>query len=111
MKATARAVDPRTGRLYRVVGPARGFTPPPKALRRAKLDNLAIVPASLLPHKDAWQALANTLPDGTTLIVLPRERTPARRALERISDDLSSRGSRVATVEQDACRLHGGTAP
>jgi hypothetical protein len=106
-----RAVDPRTGRLYRVVGPARSFRSPPKALRRAKLDNLAIVPASLLPHKDEWQALANTLPDGTTLIVLPREQTPARRALERMSGDLSSRGSRVATVEQDGHRLREVTLP
>jgi hypothetical protein len=106
-----RAVDPRTGRLYRVVGPARPFRSPPKALRRARLDNLAIVPASLLPHKAEWQALANTLPEGTTLIVLPRHRSAARAALERISGDLSSKGSRVETVEQDGHRLREGAAP
>ena len=106
-----RAIDPRTGRLYRVVGPDRSFRSPPNVLRRAKLDNLAIVPASLLPHKAEWQALANTLPEGTTLIVLPREQSPARAALERVSGDLSSRGSRVATVEQDDRQLHGRAAP
>lgn len=46
-----RAVDPRTGRLYRVVGPARHFHSPPKALQRARLDNLAIVPASCSPRR------------------------------------------------------------
>jgi hypothetical protein len=70
-----RAVDPKTGRLYRILGPAkaapRSFGAPPPALRKAHLDNLAIVPASLLPGKAEWQALANALPAGSTLIVLP----------------------------------------
>ena len=100
-----RVVDPLTGRLYRVVGSARRFRPPPKALRGARLDNLAIVPASLLPHKAEWQALANNLPSGSTLIVLPRTPGAAREALERVSSDLSAHGSRVTTVEQDGRRL------
>jgi hypothetical protein len=80
-------------------------------LRKARRDNLIIVPASLLPHKAQWQALANTLPEGTTLIVLPCQESAAREALKRISGDLSSQGSRVATVEQDDRQLHAGTAP
>jgi hypothetical protein len=102
-----RAVDPRTGRLYRVVGPAQHFESPPKALQRARLDNLAIVPASLLTEKAEWQALANTLPAGSTLIILPSKPSAARAALEQVSRSLLAHGSRVTTVEQNAGRLRG----
>ena len=69
---------------------------PPAALRRAKLDNLALVPGSLLPFKEAWQKLANELPEGTTLIILPakeasRER-PLRRSLPRCRRGVSRPG-------------------
>jgi hypothetical protein len=74
---------------------------PPTALQRARLDNLAIVPASLLPEKAEWQALANTLPVGSTLIVLPSKPSAARSALEQVSRNLSAHGSRVTTIEQD----------
>src|SRR5947209_4304738 len=92
-----RPVDPKTGRLYRILGPAptsarsstrlaapRSFSAPPPALHKAHLDNLAIVPASLLPDKSEWQALANALPAGSTLIVLPIKPGAARAALERV---------------------------
>lgn len=56
------------------------FTPPPRALRRAKLDNLALLPASLLPFKAEYQAIANQQAPGTTLVVLPAgTRCPAER--------------------------------
>ena len=55
-----RAVDPRTGRLYRIIRPA-WLAPPPAAVRRATLDNLALVLDSLLPFKKEWQALANQI--------------------------------------------------
>ena len=45
------------------------ITDPPRALRKAKLDNIALVPASLLPFKDTYQFFANTLPQGTILCV------------------------------------------
>ena len=46
---------------------------PPRSLRRSAvpLDNVALVPASLLPFKSVWQAIANHLPHGDMLIVLP----------------------------------------
>ncbi len=34
----------------------------PSPLRRAKLDNLALVTGNLLPYKAVWQAVANCLP-------------------------------------------------
>ena len=121
MKATVRAVDPKTGRLYRVLGPAtsstrssrssrgapQSFSPPPLPIRSARLDNLAIVPASLLPDKAEWQALANALPAGSTLIVLPDKPGAARAALERVSQGLAAHGSRVTTIEQDERQFRG----
>jgi hypothetical protein len=35
---------------------------PPKAVRKARLDNVALVPASLLPRKGKYQRIANNLP-------------------------------------------------
>jgi hypothetical protein len=35
------------------------------------LDNVILVPASLLPYKEHWQHVANALPRGDILIVLP----------------------------------------
>jgi len=41
---------------------------PPRAIRKAKLDNIALVPASLLFHKDKYQTIANNLPGQGVLI-------------------------------------------
>jgi hypothetical protein len=42
---------------------------PPHALQHARLDNIALVPASLLPLKGTYQPLANQLPTGSVLCV------------------------------------------
>ncbi len=42
---------------------------PPDALKRARLDNIALVPASLLPLKGTYQEVANRLPTGSVLCV------------------------------------------
>jgi hypothetical protein len=58
------------------------FTKSPRAVRHAKLDNLALVPASLLLYKDPYQQLANDLPTGNILIILPeKENLPIARSL------------------------------
>jgi hypothetical protein len=90
-----RARDPRTGRLYRMLEPIGA---PPPALRRAKLDNIAIIPGSALPFRDHWQSVANSLPPGQVLVVLPESHSPARRALERLADRLRARGTLVTLV-------------
>ena len=48
--------------------PARPSPP----LRRAKLNNVALVPANLLPYKSQWQAIANGLADDGVLMILPK---------------------------------------
>jgi hypothetical protein len=84
-----RRTDPRTGRLYRVV------SSPPPALRKAKLDNLALLPASLLPFKAEYQAIANQQAPGTILVVLPATDSLPRRTLERVAMDMQAKGQRV----------------
>src|SRR5881227_721524 len=42
---------------------------PPHALQKARLDNIALVPATLLPLKGTYQPLANRLPTGSVLCV------------------------------------------
>jgi hypothetical protein len=42
---------------------------PPHALQHARLDNIALVPASLLPLKGTYQPIANRLPTGSVLCV------------------------------------------
>jgi hypothetical protein len=71
---------------------------PPAAVRRAKLDNVTLVPASLLPYKEVWQTIANDLPDGTILICIPTTNQSQRLILERVVSNLQHRGHRVATV-------------
>lgn len=70
----------------------------PGAIRNAKLDNLVMVPASLLPKKADYQKLANRLPRGQVLIVLPSSEGAPRKALQSTAAQLRSRGHQVATV-------------
>lgn len=90
-----RTVDPRTGRLFRMVRPSKRFHAPPKALRTARLDNLALLPASLLPFKATYQAIANQQQPGTVLVVLPLGDSLPRRALQRVATHLRAHGQRV----------------
>ena len=69
--------------------------PSPRALKRAKFDNLALVPASLLPFKVTWQRMANELPTGSTLIILPASTSPRTEALERIKSSFEAMGRSV----------------
>ncbi len=93
-----RAVDPTTGRLYRIIGKPARLSAPPVPLRRATLDNLALVPGSLLPFKKEWQKLANQLPEGSTLVILPTSSTPQRKALEGTVSQLRGKGRPVRVV-------------
>jgi hypothetical protein len=72
---------------------------PPRTLRRpgVRLDDVALVPASLLPFKNEWQAVANGMPHGSVLLC---STTSARqqKILERVSTHLKSKGCRVTTL-------------
>jgi hypothetical protein len=76
------------------------FSRPPRTLRKAKLDNLVLVPANLLPFKAHYQQLANQQPPGTTVVVLPEETHPQRQALETVVTTLQAKGRAVQTIKQ-----------
>jgi hypothetical protein len=93
--------------------PARRLTAiPPQALQRpdVKLDNLAIVPASLLPNKVSYQKYANTLPRGQVLLIVPRNAGPAKQAaLAKVAASLLQHGHGVRTLPQE--RFRAATPP
>ena len=80
------------------------FARTPSTLRHANLDNLAIVPGSLLPFKAEWQQVANSLPIGSILICLPAADTPQRKALETVAALLKAHGHQVTTLPADRFR-------
>ncbi len=83
-----------------VVRPPTRVSPAPRPLRRRKttLGNIVLVPASLLPFKAQWQAIANALPRGEVLVITPPMATPQRHATERVAAQLRARGWRVTAV-------------
>lgn len=70
---------------------------PPRALRNAQLDNIAIVPASLLPQKARYQALANQLPAGDILVIMPQS-TASQRVLHTVAALFRHNGHHVHTL-------------
>jgi hypothetical protein len=77
------------------------FRRPPAALRKAQLDNIALVPANLLPFKKQWQRIANRLPEGSTLIILPASTSPQRKTFETVAKNLRQNGKRVITLHAE----------
>jgi hypothetical protein len=79
------------------------FRRPPRALRRpgVQLDNIAIVPASLIPAKAHYQALANALPYGAVLIVLPSPASREYQMLTKVKALFEAKGHRVTTITTD----------
>ena len=77
-----------------------GRSAPPGSLRRRAVppDRLALVPASLLPWKAQWQAIANGLPAGAALAVVPVGGFRLRQILRRLVPALRARGRRVTAV-------------
>ena len=73
----------------------------PGRRRTPRLDNLALVPASLLPQKAVYQRLANQLPAGAVLVVLPTEDSPERRTLQEAAARLRAKGHAIATMSVD----------
>ncbi len=78
----------------------RTLLPPPKALRQrhVRFDNIALVPGSLLPDLAAYQALANQLPQGEVLVVLPAAEGPGVRLLETAARSFRARGRHVRLI-------------
>ena len=86
---------------------------PPKALRQpgVHLDNLAIVPACLLPRRAASQAYANRLPRGQVLIIVPHASPSSRRTLAKVAASLEANGHRVRTLPVERFRAAAPPTP
>ena len=68
--------------------------------RQVKLDNVAVVPGNLLPYKNQYQEIANGLPRGGILIVLPAALTK-RRVFEQTAVQFKNKGKRIATISAE----------
>lgn len=77
------------------------FTNPPRILRKATLDNIALVPASALPFKAQYQKIANSLPKGSVLICHTRENIRQQKLLESVSALFQQRGHRVTMLSTE----------
>ncbi len=79
---------------------------PPKALRRpgVTLDNITLVPASLLPKEAAYQAFANRLPPGEPLVVLPPQETKQQQTLKTVAQLWREKGRHVTVVVAQSLR-------
>ena len=77
------------------------LTNPPKALLKARLDNIAIVPASMLPFKTTWQKAANTLPRRGVLLCHSQKNMRQRKLLERVEEVLKRFGYAVMNLPME----------
>ena len=74
------------------------LTNPPETLLKARLDNIAIVPASLLGLKALWQTTANTMPQGGVLLCHSQQNTRQRKLLERVGETFRQQGHAVMNL-------------
>jgi len=71
---------------------------PPRAIRKAKLDNIALVPASLLTLKGKYQTIANNLPKGGILICQTDQKQRITTILEHVAQYFRQNGHFVKTL-------------
>ena len=72
------------------------FSEPPARLKKARLDNIALVPASLLPLKGTYQPIANTLPTGSVLVVPGTQRQ--QKIMAKVTSFFRDHGRSVITM-------------
>jgi hypothetical protein len=74
------------------------LTNPPKALLKVRLDNIAIVPASMLPLTQIVKEKLNTLPKGGVFLCYAQENSRQRRILERVEETFREHGHVVRSL-------------
>ena len=81
----------------------------PRALRpQVELDNIALVPAHLLPRKAEYQAIANALPRGDILLVLPPPDSRERETMQRVAQLFRAKGRHVTVLTEERLPPVGG---
>ena len=71
---------------------------PPRSVRKAQLDNIALVPASLLFKKSKYQRIANNLPQGGILICQTEQKQRITNILDQVAAWLRHNGHFVRTL-------------
>ena len=72
---------------------------PPKALKQARvMDNISLVPASLLAHKGKYQTITNNLPKGGILICEQQAKPRLQAILTKVASFLREQGHFVKTL-------------
>lgn len=79
------------------------FMRPPASVKRAHLDNLALVPGNLLPALKHYQALADDLPPGELLIVLPEQDSKQYKTVVVVTQLLKEAGHYIRVLHE--CEL------
>jgi hypothetical protein len=74
------------------------FTRVPTELRRARFDNIAIVPASMLPFKEMVQKLLDDLPPGGVFLCHTQANTRQQMVLEWVGETFRQHGHAVRTM-------------
>lgn len=76
------------------------FSRVPQTLARTgvHLDNIALIPASLLPYNEYRQQIANDLPSGSVLIVAPLSGRPNPSTLAKVTTYLQTRERQVRII-------------
>jgi hypothetical protein len=74
------------------------LTNPPKALLKARLDNIAIVPASMLPLTKIMKEKVNMLPEGGVFLCYAQENSRQRKILERVEETFREQGHAVKSM-------------
>ena len=82
------------------------FTNPPKTLLKARLDNIAIVPASMLPLTKTIQEVRSTLPKGAVFLCHAEENTRQRTLLERVEKTFREQGHMVMNLGMGEVYTH-----
>jgi hypothetical protein len=77
------------------------LTNPPKALLKARLDNIAIVPASMLPLTNIMKEKVNTLPQGGVVLCYAAKNTRQRKLLERVGETFREHGHAVTSMSME----------
>jgi hypothetical protein len=84
---------------YRYNRPFRyRLTNPPKALLKARLDNIAIVPASMLPLTQTLKEKVNMLPKGGVFLCYVQQNSRQKKILERVGETFREQGHTVRSM-------------
>jgi hypothetical protein len=77
------------------------LTRPPRAIRSATLDNIAIVPASMLMGKESLQEKVMKLPRRQVFLCHTKENTKQRQILERVKEIFRHLGYAVTLLPME----------